>query len=131
LENKTKSSKNILIYVIIIVIVVVIIIIVIIILVISKKKKNIKVTFTENQKITELYVSPVTIVGDLIDKYLKMKKIKKTKKIVFICNGENLGDDDNKIKEVEKIVQKQSESNQLVIIVNDFSDIYSSSELTK
>ena len=131
MENKTKSSKNILIYVIIIVIVVVIIIIVIIILVISKKKKTIKAIFSENQKITELYVSPVTIVSDLLDKYLKMKKIKKTKKIVFICNGENLGDDDNKIKEVEKIVQKQSESNQLVIIVNDFSDIYSSSELTK
>ena len=99
-------------------------------MVIYKKKKTIKVIFSENQKITELYVSPLTVVGDLLDKYLKMKKIKKAQKIGFLCNGENLANDDNKIKEVEKIVQKKSESNDLMILVNDFSDFNSSSELT-
>jgi len=64
-ENKTKNSKNMLIYIIIGIIILIIIIIVCIII---KKKKKIKIIFfKENNKITEIYTSPFTTVGDLLD----------------------------------------------------------------
>ena len=111
-------------------IVVVIIIIVIIIIVINKNKKTIKVIFSQNQKVTQLYASPVTIVGDLLNKYFKKKNIQNTSKIGFLCGGENLAIDDNKAKEVGKFIPKNSDEKEIRIIVNDFSSFSSSRELT-
>ena len=72
-----------------------------------------------------------SIVNDLIDKYSKQENITNISKCCFLFIGENLGNEDNRTKEIIKYIPKKSEDNKEMIIVKDFSDLNSSIVLSK
>ena len=127
-SNKNGLKKS-LIYIIIgaTVTVFVIIISIIIICKICKKEKLIKIIFNEKHIFTVKYINPKNKIRDLISLYNQDTKNKNCK--MFLYNGENLAVEENKNKKIEDCIPRYAADNEIVILVNDFLDLSSSSFL--
>jgi len=88
-------------------------------------KNNVTIIFNKCQELYEMHSKPDQKISDLLNKYCKKNNIKKISCNSFLCNGENLASEENKVKKINDFLHKEFNPGKMTVLVYDNSDMLS------